>query len=152
MIDEMNMLDEIISLAQFSTVDSILFHHNVAVHLISITWAIANLIVLFRIKSRNKILLTLFYTNMAICCIAVFAFSVLGDINSIERRTELNEQQIKLLKTIDDRKLIQAINYNVEKYGQNLYAIERSLSNTDITLKEIEQAINPSKFLELKSN
>lgn len=152
MIDEMNMLDEIISLAQFSTVDSILFHHNVAVHLISITWAIANLIVLFRIKSRNKILLTLFYTNMAICCIAVFAFSVLGDINSIERRTELNEQQIKLLKTIDDPKLIQAINYNVEKYGQNLYAIERSLSNTDITLKEIEQAINPSKFLELKSN
>lgn len=152
MIDEMNMLDEIISLAQFSTVDSILFHHNVAVHLISITWAIANLIVLFRIKSSNKILLTLFYTNMAICCIAVFAFSVLGDINSIERRTTLNEQQIKLLKTIDDPKIIQAINYNVAKYGKNLYAIDRSLSNTDIILKEIEQAINPSKFLELKSN
>lgn len=152
MIDEMNMLDEIISLAQFSTVDSILFHHNVAVHLISITWAIANLIVLFRIKSRNKILLTLFYTNMAICCIAVFAFSVLGDINSIERRTELNKQQVKLLKTIDDPKLIQVINYNVAEYGPNLYAIDRSLSKTEITLSKIEKAINPPKFLEFKTN
>ena len=152
MIDEMNMLDEIISLAQFSTVDLILFHHNVAVHLISITWAIANLIVLFRIKSSNKILLTLFYTNMAICCIAVFAFSVFGDVNSIERRTELNEQQIKLLKTIDDPKLIQVINYNVARHGKNLYAIDRSLSKTEVTLAEIEEVINPPKFLELKTN
>lgn len=152
MIDEMNMLDEIISLAKFSTVDSILFHHNVSVHLISITWAIANLIVLFRIKSSHKILLTLFYTNMAICCIAVFAFSVLGDINSIERRTYLNEQQITLLKKIDDPKLIQVINYNVSQYGKNLYAIDRSLSKTEVTLAEIEKVINPPKFLELKSN
>ena len=89
---------------------------------------------------------------MAICCIAVFAFSVLGDINSIEKRTELNEKQITLLKTIDDPKLIQVINYSVAEYGPNLYAIDRSLSKTEIILVEIEKAVNPPKFLELKTN
>lgn len=80
---------------------------------------------------------------------AVFSF---GKSSSIELRTDLNEQQINLLKTINDPKLIQVINYNVGKYGENLYAIDRSLSETDATLKEIEQATNPSKFLELKNN
>lgn len=82
----------------------------------------------------------------------LWQFFSFGKSSSIERRTTLNEQQITLLKTIDDPKIIQAVNYNVGKYGENLYTIDRSLSETDATLKEIEQATNPSKFLELKSN
>lgn len=152
MIDEMNMLDEIISLAKFSTVDSILFHHNTTIHLISLVWAVVNLIALFRVDSNNKPLSTFVYFNVGVCGFLMFAFLLFGDINSIEKRTELNEQQINLLKTIDDPKLIQVINYNVAEYGPNLYAIDRSLSKTEVTLAEIEKVINPPKFLELKSN
>lgn len=152
MIDEINMLDEIISLAQFSTVDSILFHHNVVIHLISLVWAVVNLIALFRVDSNNKPLSTFIYFNVGVCGFLMFAFFLFGDINSIEKRTDLNEQQITLLKTIDDPKLIQVINYNVGKYGKNLYAIDRSLYKTEISLVEIEKAVNPPKFLELKTN
>lgn len=152
MIDEMNMLDEIISLAQFSTVDSILFHHNTTIHLISLVWAVVNLIALFRVDSDNKPLSTLVYLSVGVCGFLMFAFLLFGDINSIEKRTELNEQQIILLNTIDDPKLIQVINYSVAQYGKNLYAIDRSLSKTEIILVEIEKAINPPKFLELKTN
>lgn len=152
MIDEMNMLDEIISLAHFSTVDLILFYHNTTIHLISLVWAVVNLIALLRVDSNNKPLSTFVYFNVGVCGFLMFAFLLFGDINSIEKRTELNKQQINLLKTIDDPKLIQVINYNVAEYGQNLYAIDRSLSKTEVTLAEIEKVINPPKFLELKSN
>ena len=91
--------------------------------------------------------------------LAVFSF---GKPSSIELRTTLNEQQTALLKTIDNPKIIQAINYNVAKYGKNLYAINKSLSETNETLEEIKQEeddfkekqqfINPTKFLELKNN
>ena len=152
MIDEMNMLDEIISLTQFSTVDSILFHHNVAVHLIFLIWSVVNLIALFRVDSNNKPLSTFVYFNVGVCGLLMSAFLLFGDINSIEKRTELNEKQINLLKTIYDPKLIQVINYSVAEYGPNLYAIDRSLSKTEITLSKIEKAINPPKFLEFKTN
>lgn len=62
-----------------------------------------------------------------------------GNAISVEKQTHLNEQQIALLKTIDDSKLIQAINYNVARYGKNLYAIDKSFSETNITLEEIKQ-------------
>lgn len=152
MIDEMNMLDEIISLAKFSTIDSILFQHNATIHLLSLVWSVVNLIALFRVDSNNKPLSTFVYFNVGVCGFLMFAFLLFGDINSIEKRTELNKQQVKLLKTIDDPKLIQVINYNVAEYGPNLYAIDRSLSKTEITLSKIEKAINPPKFLEFKTN
>lgn len=91
--------------------------------------------------------------------VGVFCFwrIFFNDSLSIEERTNLNEQQITLLKTIDDSNVIQAINYNVARYGANLYSIDRALSETDAVLEEIEKEksivkekqrlVNPPKFL-----
>lgn len=152
MLNTANMLDKIISLADFSTIDFILFHHNLIVQTFLLGLLFFNLFCLWLPIFHNKILVTLLFINLAITLFASLAVFSFGKPSSIERRTTLNEQQIALLKTIDDPKIIQAINYNVAKYGKNLYAIDLSLSQTDITLEEIEQAVNPPKFLELKSN
>ena len=154
MLDTANMLDEIISIADFSTIDNLLYHHYLIVNIFLLGLLFFNLFYLPRIKFRNKILFILFCLNLAITAFVslVFLFLSFAGSSSIERRTELNEQQIALLKTIDDPKIIQAINYNVAKYGKNLYAIDFSLSETNITLEEIARAVNPPKFLELKSN
>ena len=154
MLNTTNMLDEIISIADFSAIDNLLYYHYLIVNIFLLGLLFFNLFYLPRIEFRNKILFILFCINLVITAFVslVFLFLSFGDRSSIELRTTLNEQQITLLKTIDDPKIIQAINYNVAKYGKNLYAIDRSLSKTDITLEEIEQAVNPPKFLELKTN
>lgn len=152
MQNNIDMLQQIISLADFSTIDFILFHHNFIVQTFLLGLLFFNLFCLWLPIFHNKILVTLLFINLTITLFASLAVFSFGKSSSIELRTDLNEQQINLLKTINDPKLIQVINYNVGKYGENLYAIDRSLSETDATLKEIEQATNPSKFLELKNN
>ena len=82
---------------------------------------------------------------------------VFHDPFSMKSRTNLNEQQVTLLKTIDDPNVIQAINYNVARYGANLYSIDKALSETDAVLEDIEKEklifkekqrlIDPPKFL-----
>ena len=152
MLNTANILDKIISLADLSTMDSILFHHYVIVHIFLLGLLFFNLLCLCLPIFHNKILVTLLFINVVFTFFASLVVFSFGESSNIERRTNLNEQQIALLKTIDDLKIIQAINYNVAKYGKNLYAIDHSLSKTDITLEEIEQAVNPPKFLELKTN
>lgn len=152
MQNNIDMLQQIISLADFSTIDFILFHHNFIVQTFLLGLLFFNLFCLWLPIFHNKILVTLLFINLTITLFASLAVFSFGKSSSIELRTDLNEQQINLLKTINDPKLIQVINYNMGKYGENLYAIDRSLSETDATLKEIERAINPPKFLELKSN
>ena len=152
MLNTANMLDKIISLADFSAMDHILFHHNFIVHIFLLGLLFFNLFCSWLPIFHNKILVTLFFINLVFTLFASLAVFSFGERSRIERRTTLNEQQITLLKTIDDPKIIQAINYNVAKYGKNLYAIDFSLSETDITLEEIARAVDPPKFLELKSN
>ena len=152
MLNTANMLDKIISLADFSTMDHILFHHNFIVQIFLLGLLFFNLFCSLLLIFHNKILVTLLFINLVFTLFASLAVFSFGELSRIERRTTLNEQQITLLKTIDDPKLIQVINYNVAKYGKNLYAIDFSLSETDITLEEIARAVNPPKFLELKSN
>ena len=82
-------LSQIISLAQFSTVDSILFHYNTTIHLISLVWSVVNLIALLR--SNNKPLSTFVYFNVGLYGFLMFAFLLFDDINSIEKRTDLNK-------------------------------------------------------------
>lgn len=152
MQNNIDRLQQIISLSDFSTIDFILFHHNLIVQTFLLGLLFFNLFCLWLPIFHNKILATLLFINLVFTLFASLAVFSFGKSSSIERRTTLNEQQIALLKTIDDPKIIQAVNYNVGKYGENLYAIDRSLSETDATLEEIEKAINPPRFLELKTN
>ena len=162
MQNNIDVLQQIISLADFSAIDSILYHHYFNVYLILLGLLFFSPFCLVNPLFHNKILLTLLFINSVITAFASLAVFSFGKPSSIELRTTLNEQQTALLKTIDDPKIIQAINYNVAKYGKNLYAIEQSLSKTDATLEEIEKEkviikekqrlVNPPKFLELKTN
>lgn len=152
MQSNLDMLQQIISLADFSAMDSILYHHYFNVYLILLGLLFFSPFCLVNPLFHNKILLTLLLINSVITAFASLAVFSFGKPSSVELRTTLNELQIALLKTIDDPKTIQAINHNVAKYGKNLYAIEQSLSKTDISLEKIEQTVNPPKFLELKSN
>ena len=156
-----DMLQQIIALADFSTIDSILFHHRHLINICLLIYIIINICLNEWKQIKNKSLKNLFVANTIV---GVFCFwrIFFNDSLSIEERTNLNEQQITLLKTIDDSNVIQAINYNVARYGANLYSIDRALSETDAVLKDIEQEkliikekqrlINPPKFIELKTN
>lgn len=162
MQNNIDVLQQIISLADFSAIDSILYHHYFNVYLILLGLLFFSPFCLVNPLFHNKILLTLLFINSVITVFASLAVFSFGKPSSIELRTTLNEQQTALLKTIDNPKIIQAINYNVAKYGKNLYAINKSLSETNETLEEIKQEeddfkekqqfINPTKFLELKNN
>lgn len=152
MQNNIDRLQQIISLSGFSTIDFILFHHNLIVQTFLLGLLFFNLFCLWLPIFHNKILATLLFINLVFTLFASLAVFSFGKSSSIERRTTLNEQQIALLKTIDDPKIIQAVNYNVGKYGENLYVIDRSLSEMDATLEEIEKEINPPRFLELKTN
>jgi hypothetical protein len=108
-------------------------------------------------RIKNKSLENLFIANTIIALFIAWYGVVFHNPFSIKSRTNLNEQQIALLKTIDDQNVIQTINYNVARYGANLYSIDRALSETDAVLKDIEQEkliikekqrlIDPPKFL-----
>ena len=161
MSNNLELLNQIISLADFSTMDSILFHHRHFINICLLVYIIVNACLNEWKQVKNKSLKNLFVANIIV---GVFCFwrIIFNDSLSIEERTNLNEQQIALLKTIDDSNVIQAINYNVARYGANLYSIDKALSDTYATLEEIEKEkviikekqrlVNPPKFLELKTN
>ena len=161
MSNNLELLNQIISLADFSTIDSILFHHRHFINICLLVYIIINVCLNEWKQVKNKSLKNLFVANIIV---GVFCFwrIIFNDSLSIEERTNLNEQQIALLKTIDDSNVIQAINYNVARYGANLYSIDKALSETYDVLKDIEQEkliikekqrlINPPKFIELKTN
>lgn len=159
-----DMLQQIIALADFSAMDSILYHHYIFADLsfliLGFVYPVLLLLIGFQIK--NKPLEILLYANVIITVLLISVFKFNNDKIQIEKRTNLNEQQITLLQTIHDPKVIQAVNYNVARYGKNLYTIKKSLSETNETLEEIKQEeesfkekqqfVNPTKFLELKIN
>ena len=160
MSNNLELLNQIISLADFSAMDRILFHYNHIITIFIFTYMMINFVALLYIdvkRIKNKSLENLFIANIIIALFIAWYGVVFHDPFSIKSRTNLNEQQIALLKTIDDQNVIQAINYNVARYGANLYSIDRALSETDAVLKDIEQEkliikekqrlINPPKFL-----
>ena len=161
MSNNLELLNQIISLADFSAMDHILFHHRHFINICLLIYIIINVCLNEWKQVKNKSLKNFFVANIII---GVFCFwrIFFNDSMSIEERTNLNEQQITLLKNIDDPNVIQAINYNVARYGANLYSIDRALSETDATLEEIEKEkvvikekqrlVNPPKFIELKTN
>lgn len=164
MQNNIDMLQQIISLADFSAMDSILYHHYIFADLsfLIVGFAHPTLLLLIGFQIKNKPLEILLYANVIITILLISVFKFNNDKIQIEKRTNLNEQQITLLKIIYDPKVIQAMNYNVARYGKNLYAINKSLSETNETLEEIKQEeesfkekqqfVNPTKFLELKIN
>ena len=115
MQNNIDRLQQIISLSDFSTIDFILFHHNLIVQTFLLGLLFFNLFCLWLPIFHNKILATLLFINLVFTLFASLAVFSFGKSSSIERRTTLNEQQIALLKTIDDPKIIQAVNYNVGK-------------------------------------
>ena len=160
MSNNLELLNQIISLADFSTIDSILFHYNYIITIFIFSYMMVNFVALLYIdvkRIKNKSLENLFIANIIISLFIAWYGVVFHDPFSIKSRTNLNEQQIALLKTIDDQNVVQAINYNVARYGANLYSIDRALSETDAILEEIEQEkliikekqllIDPPKFL-----
>ena len=160
MQNNLDLLNQIISLANFSTIDRILFHYNYIVTIFIFSYMMINFVALLYIdvkRIKNKSLENLFIANIIIALFIAWYGVVFHDPFSIKSRTNLNEQQIALLKTIDDQNVIQAINYNVSRYGANLYSIDKALSETDAVLKDIEQEkliikekqrlIDPPKFL-----
>ena len=159
MSNNLELLNQIISLANFSTIDRILFHYNYIITIFIFTYMIINFVALLYIdvkRIKNKSLENLFIANIIIALFIWYGV-VFHDPFSIKSRTNLNEQQVTLLKTIDDPKVIQAVNYNVARYGANLYSIDKALSETDAVLEDIEQEkliikekqrlIDPPKFL-----
>lgn len=160
MSNNLDLLNQIISLADFSTMDRILFHYNYIITIFVFTYMIINFVLLLYMdvkRIKNKSLENLFIANIIIALFIAWYGVVFHDPFSIKSRTNLNEQQVTLLKTIDDPNVIQAINYNVARYGANLYSIDRTLSETDAVLEDIEQEkliikekqllIDPPKFL-----
>ena len=160
MQNNLDLLNQIISLANFSTIDRILFHYNHIITIFIFTYMIINFVALLYIdvkRIKNKSLENLFIANIIISLFIAWYGVVFHNPFSIKSRTNLNEQQIALLKTIDDQNVVQAINYNVARYGANLYSIDRALSETDAVLEEIEKEksivkekqrlVNPPKFL-----
>ena len=164
MQNNIDVLQQIISLADFSAMDSILYHHYIFADLsfVILGFIHPTLLLLIGFQIKNKPLEILLYANVIITVLLISVFKFNNDKIQIEKRTNLNEQQITLLKIIHDPKVIQAMNYNVARYGKNLYAIKKSLSETNETLEEIKQEeesfkekqqfVNPTKFLELKIN
>lgn len=134
---------------------SIIFHKNY--HLFLNGYLVFTLLYIDVKRIKNKSLENLFIANIIISLFIAWYGVVFHDPFSIKSRTNLNVQQVTLLKIIDDPKVIQAINYNVARYGANLYSINRALSETDVTLEKIEKEkvivkekqrlINPPKFL-----
>lgn len=160
MSNNLELLNQIISLADFSTIDSILFHYNHIITIFIFTYMMVNFVALLYIdvkRIKNKSLENLFIANTIIALFIAWYGAVFHNPFSIKSRTNLNEQQVTLLKTIDDPNVIQAINYNVARYGANLYSIDRAISETDavlediekekVTIKEKQRLINPPKFL-----
>ena len=160
MSNNLELLNQIISLADFSAMDRILFHYNHIITIFIFTYMMINFVALLYIdvkRIKNKSLENLFIANIIIALFIAWYGVVFHDPFSIKSRTNLNEQQIALLKTIDDQNVIQAVNYNVARYGVNLYSIDRALSETDAVLEEIEKEkviikekqhfVNPPKFL-----
>ena len=159
MQNNIDMLQQIISLADFSAMDSILYHHYIFADLsfLIVGFAHPTLLLLIGFQIKNKPLEILLYANVIITVLLISVFKFNNDKIQIEKRTNLNEQQITLLKTIDDPNVIQAINYNVARYGANLYSIDKALSETDavledikkekVIIKEKQRFIDPPKFL-----
>ena len=160
MQNNLDLLNQIISLADFSAMDRILFQYNYIVTIFIFSYMMINFVALLYIdvkRIKNKSLENLFIANTTITLFIAWYGVVFYEPFSIKSRTNLNEQQIALLKTIDDPNVIQAVNYNVARYGANLYSIDKALSETDVTLEEIEKEkvivkekqllINPPKFL-----
>lgn len=160
MQNNLDLLNQIISLANFSTIDRILFHYNYIITIFIFSYMMINFVALLYIdvkRIKNKSLENLFIANIIIALFIAWYGVVFHDPFSIKSRTNLNEQQVTLLKTIGDPKVIQAVNYNVARYGANLYSIDKALSETDVTLEEIEKEkvivkekqrlIDPPKFL-----
>ena len=157
MVNNANILNKIILLSDFSTIDNIMFHYYSTLNLIILILLFINILLLFYMavnKMDNKRLERVFQFSFIITGLLGILLLINNDPISIGKQTDLNEEQIALLKTIEDPKVIQAINYNVAQYGKNLYAINKSLFETEATLEEIEkekqqlqQFINPPKFL-----